>query len=121
MHDPWEHALVCKALRDGLGGCVEWAESGANRVREDPDLRGLTPEFPKREVIAYIRSQEDSKVVQVKEEREPYRDRYRFYYKVILPMADFRHGIFIEMILTSDDDPDYPEVTLVNAHPQRRP
>ncbi len=28
MHDPREHALVCKALRDGLGGCVEWDEAG---------------------------------------------------------------------------------------------
>ncbi len=120
MHDPREHALVCQALRDGLGGCVEWDEASANRVRSDPDLRGLTPEFLKREVIRYMRTQRAPKVGQIPEKRDGYRDNYRFYYKVILPVPGFRHGIFVEMRLTGDDDPVFPEVTLFNAHPQRK-
>jgi hypothetical protein len=35
-------------------------------------------------------------------------------------MHGFKHGLFVEMRLTGDDDPDYPEVTLVGAHPQRK-
>jgi len=38
------------------------------------------------------------------------------YYKVIIPVDDFRHGVFVEIRLTGDDDPEYPEVTLFNAH-----
>ena len=67
-----------------------------------------------------MRTQRDSKVGQIAEKRDGYRDNYRFYYKVILPVQGFRHGIFVEMRLTGDDDPAYPEVTLFNAHPQRK-
>ncbi len=120
MHDPREHALVCKALRDGLGACVEWDAQCANTVRGYPDLRGLTPEFLRREVINYVRTQANSVVRQILETREDYRDDFRFYYKVILPVDGFRHGVFVEMRLTGDDDPEYPEVTLFNAHEQRK-
>jgi hypothetical protein len=120
MLDPCEHALVVKALRDGLGGCVEWHEKGANLVRGDPDLQGLTPEFLKKELIHHVRINPDAVVVQVKEERDHWKDHYRFYYKVVLPLQGFPHGIFVEMRLTGDDDPDFPEVTIVRALPQRR-
>jgi hypothetical protein len=33
------------------------------------------------------------------ETREDYRDDFRFYYKVILPVDGFRHGVFVEMRL----------------------
>jgi hypothetical protein len=120
MHDAREHALVCKALRDGLGGCVEWDADCANRIRGNPDLRGLTPEFIRREVIKHLKAQADSTVRQIVETREEYRDDFRFYYKVIIPVDDFRHGVFVEMRLTGDEDPEYPEVTLFNAHEQRK-
>jgi len=121
MGDPGEQALVVKALRDGLGNCVIWDEKGAQLVREDPELEGLTPAFIRREVIAFVRSQSDAGAVvkQVSEERERWRDDYRFYYKVVLPVDGFKHGLFVEMRLT-DDDPDCPVVTLVRAHTQKR-
>jgi hypothetical protein len=62
----------------------------------------------------------DCEVVQVLETREGYRDDYRFYYKVILPIDGFRHGVFVELRLTGSDDLEFPEVTIVRAHLQRK-
>jgi len=119
MHDAPEHSLVCKAVRECLGGCFEWDERGAELTRRDPELEGLTPEFLRREVSRYIRSEGNSRIMQVLEQREGYREDYRFYYKVILQIDGFRHGVFVELRLTDSDDPDYPEVTIVRAHLQR--
>ncbi len=121
MDDPDEHSLVLKALRDGLSNCVTWHERGARLVREDPELQGLTPAFIRRAVIDFVRSQADaaSAVRQVPEQRNEWRDEYRFYYKVILPVMGFGHGLFVEMRL-ADDDPEFPRVTIVRAHSQRK-
>lgn len=121
MDDPEEHALVVKALLEGLSNCVFWHEKGARLVREDRELEGLTPAFIRRVLVDFVRAQPDagSLVVQVAEQREGWRDAYRFYYKVILPVDGFRHGLFVEMRLT-DDDPEFPGVTIVRAHAQRK-
>jgi hypothetical protein len=120
MDDPKEQALVAKALFEGLGGCVEWDEKGADRVRNDPDLHGLSPLYIRAELVRYVKAHGSQVVQQVREKRENWKDLYPFYYKVILPMRGFKHGLFVEMRLTGDDDPDFPEVTLVGAHPQRK-
>ncbi|MDR3622612.1 MAG: hypothetical protein P4L85_24890 [Paludisphaera borealis] len=120
MHDVEEHSLVCKAVRECLGGCFDWDERGARLVRQDWELQGLTPEFLRTEVCRHVRSEGDHEIIQVLENREEYRDDYRFYYKVILPIDGFRHGVFVEMILTGSDDPEFPEVTIVRAHLQRK-
>jgi hypothetical protein len=39
---------------------------------------------------------------------------------VIVPEDGFPNGLFVEMELTDDRDEDYPVVSLLNAHPQRR-
>lgn len=57
-------------------------------------------------------------VIQVAERRDEYLDR-KFYYKVILPVAEIKNGLFVELIL-DDDDPNYPVVLIVNSHEQRR-
>ena len=105
IDDPDEHALVVKALQDGLGNCVIWHEKGAQLVRDDTALRGVTPEFILRAVIQLVRTatSPSSVVRQVAEKREGWRDHYRFYYKVILPVMGFKHGLFVEMRLTDDD------------------
>jgi hypothetical protein len=118
MTDADEHGLVVKALNDGLGNCVMWDARSAKIVRENPDLRGLTPTYIKNELISYVRRSGGAVVVQVREDRENWVGRYHHWYKVILPLDEFKFGLFIEMRLTGDDDPDFPEVTLVNAHPQ---
>ena len=55
---------------------------------------------------------------QVPETRPDYSDR-RFYYKAVLPVSEFRHGLFVEIVL-DDDDAELPAVRLVNAHEQKR-
>ena len=115
MEDPAEHALVVKALIDGLGGCVERDEKEARLVIE---LYALNPTHIRRETIRYVRDHGGVVVEQRKELRHHWQDLYRFYYMVILPFDGFRDGLFVEMRLTGDDDPEFPEVTLVRAHPE---
>ena len=114
MHDLRQLALLLKALQSGLSNCVEWDEKAARRVRGDPDLYGLTPTAIKKELLDFVGGGE---VRQVKETRERWKDLYDFYYKAIIPLDGFPHGLFVEIRL-SDDDEDYPEVLLVNAHVQ---
>jgi hypothetical protein len=48
-------------------------------------------------------------------------DRREFWYKIIIPVdpaEDFPRGLFVELELT-DDDPDCPVVSLLNAHPAK--
>jgi hypothetical protein len=115
MIDPDEHALVMKALRSGLSNCVEWiSERTILRIRNDPDCHGLTPEGIRQELLDFIRA--GGEVIQ-KEETRPEYAHYRFFYKAVLPIEGFPRGFFVELVL-HDDDPDYPEVRVVNAHPQ---
>jgi hypothetical protein len=75
----------------------------------------------RRAVIDFVRTQADAAVAvkQVPEQRDQRRDQYRFYYRVILPVTGLRHGLFVEMRLT-DDDREFPGVTIVRAHAQRK-
>jgi hypothetical protein len=58
-------------------------------------------------------------IEQVVEKRPEWKGEYRFYYKAILPINGFPHGVFVEIVL-EDSDPDLPSVLLVSSHPQRR-
>ncbi len=114
--DPEEHSLVFKALTSGLSNCVTWASDAlTQRIRQAPDMLGWTPPEIRREVLAYVRF--GGQVKQVIETREGHRTHYRFYYKIILPIPDFQHGLFVEMRLI-DEDPEFPCVEIVNVHPQ---
>ena len=112
MIDPEEHALVVKALTSGLSNCVSWDEKAARRVMES----GLNPRSIKSETIDLVKSKGPSVLIQKPETRDPWKDNYRFYYKVILPSDVYRGGLFVEMILT-DDDREFPVVVFVNSHP----
>ena len=118
MDDPEELRLVEEVLKEGLSGCVEWDGRSAEKVRGDRELLGLTPEWIKSEVIRSVRSGR-ARIKQKPEKRPEYRIHYRFYYKVVLRHRDFRHGLFVEIRLV-DDDREYPQVLLVNAHPQSK-
>jgi hypothetical protein len=118
MDDRQEHSLVVKALQDGLSNCVFWDGKSNIRVRNGGGLHGITPSEIRQRLIEFVRRRGGGVVEQITECREYWRDRYRFYYKVIVPMSGFTHGIFVEMRLTGQDDPEFPEVTIVNAHPQ---
>ena len=117
-HDPAEHALVLKALTCGLSDCVEWkSDALMSRVRSDPDPQGLTPRTIRRDVID-LATRLPVAVVQVEETRGEYRAERNHYYKILLSYAGLPYQIFVELIL-SDDDPDYPAVTIVSVHRQR--
>lgn len=120
MDDPGEHALVVKAVCDCLGGCFEWDDKCAMTALGNPDNKGYLPRFIRREVAEYVRKTGGSVVIQVREERPNWRDNLAFYYKVILPLPEFKCGLFVEVRLTGVDDPDFPEVTIVSAHSQTR-
>jgi hypothetical protein len=120
MHDPAEHGLVVKAICDSLGGCFEWDERAVRRILDDPDMRGLTPKYLRRKVIEFGTAQGGAVVKQNLETRDPWQADFKYYYKVILPESGFKHGVFVEMVLSDGDDPELPEVTLVGAHPQRK-
>lgn len=117
--DPTELDLIRRAiiLGQSTGGCCEWREAAARRIRERPPVAGLTPDGIKRILCDYVASQ-GGEIIQVPEKRAEYRD-YRFYYKVILPVPDLSRGLFVELVL-ADNDPTYPVAVIVNAHPQTR-
>ncbi len=117
--NPHELELVLTALTCNLSNCVEWCdEKTEQRIRNSPDLQGLTPEGIKAEVRKLARQK--GEVVQVAEERSPYKNEWGYYYKAIIFAgdADFPQGVFVEMRLATPDE-DCPVVWLVNAHPQR--
>jgi hypothetical protein len=116
MNDPAELALAEAAIASGVTGCYEWDDKQAERVRADPGLQGLTPEYIRRRLHEFITT--GGKLHQVVETRPEYSYR-RYYYKAIVPEPGFPNGVFVELELT-DDDPDLPCVTLWNAHPQTR-
>jgi hypothetical protein len=116
MDDSKEHNLVLKALVDGLGNCVEWDDECADRVRRDDTLQGLTPDFIKFALISFVRNRGGAVVKQKVEDRPNWIDRYKYWYKVNVPIEGFRRPLFVELRLTDSDDPEFPEVTLVNAH-----
>lgn len=117
MSDSLELELVRKAITCGVTGCCEWDDKAARRIRGDSLLLGFTPEGIKRRLCELVASCGEV-IQQVPETRPEYSDR-RFYYKVILPVDEFQHGLFVEIVI-DDDDPDLPAVRLVNAHEQKR-
>lgn len=117
MEDPEEHALVVKALIDGLGGCLMWDGREAAIVIQRHSLK---PSLIRQETIQYVRKKGGDVVIQRREVRDNWKDKFRFYYMVILPFSGFQDGLFIEMRLTDNDDPDLPMVTIVGSHPEIR-
>ncbi len=81
-------------------------------------MHGLTALGIKNLVRDFIRS--GGTVSQIRETREEWRDRYKYNDKVIVPIEGFRHGPYVEMVFSDDEDPEDPVITLVNAHEQRK-
>ncbi len=112
-----ELELVKKAILLGrtVTGCCEWHERAFQRAQQDPELLGMTPAAIRQLTIEFASI--GGIIQQVKEQRPEYND-YDFYYKAVMAMPEFPHGLFVEMRLL-DADADCPAVLLVNAHPQR--
>jgi hypothetical protein len=116
MSDSIELALVVAAIASGVTGCYEWDDKAAERVRGDPALQGLTPEYIRQRLYEFVVS--GGKIQQVPEKRPHYSHR-KYYYKAIINEPGFKHGLFVEMELI-DADPELPCITIFNAHPQTK-
>jgi hypothetical protein len=111
--------LVRKAITSRLGGCCEWDAKAALRVRSEANLKGLTPEEIKERLEDYVTEHPEA-VTARPEKREEYRGVSDSWFRVILPVAGFKSGLFVELVLEDDPDPDVPGVVIVNAHEQKR-
>jgi len=118
MDEATQLELVRKAILSRLGGCCEWDEQAARRVRSDRSLQGLTPEEIKDRLQDYVTDHPEA-VTARRESREEYRGVRDFWFRVVLPVPGFTHGLFLELVLEDDADPDVPGVVIVSAHEQR--
>jgi hypothetical protein len=116
--EPDELELVRRAILEAvtITGCCEWHGQVLDRIRHDRYLRGLTPESIRKAFIQFVGA--GGVIQQVPENRPEYNDR-AYYYKAILPLPEFKHGLFVEIVL-AQADPELPGVLLVNAHEQNR-
>lgn len=115
--DPEELALVRLAISMArTRGCCEWSDQEMSRVRAQPPASGLSPEAIKWLLHDHV--QEGGDVVQVKEEREGWRDERAYWYKAVIPFEGLPRGLFVEIVMV-DPDHECPSVEIVNAHAQR--
>ncbi len=110
-------ALVRKAIDMGatVVGCCEWNERAFRRLTNDPGLLGLTLSAIRKLVIEFVKL--GGKIEEIAETRSEYAS-FDHYYKLIVPYADFKQGLFVEIRLI-DSDEDCPSVAIVNARPIR--
>ncbi len=118
MDDPGEYGLVVQALRCGLSNCVLWKSDRTQlRIRENPELLGMTPTAIKKALIRSVESG-NFELKQARERRENHSEEFDFVYHAIFPVDGFKYGLYVEIVLL-DSDPEVPVISLVNAHPQR--
>jgi hypothetical protein len=109
-----ELALVVEAIQCRFTGCVLWRDEGVeNRARRE--LQGLTPNAIVDLLVIWVKANH-TRVKQVRETREAFRDFYNFHYDVVLPIADYPRDLYIEMVIEDPPDLDCPEVVIVSAH-----
>lgn len=119
MDETTQLELVRRAILSRLGGCCEWDEAAAQRARSDRNLCGLTPEVIKELLQNHVAASPEA--VTIRRETRGQETRYPrdFWFRVILPVDEFVGGLFVELVLEEDPDPDVPGVVIVNAHEQR--
>ncbi|HTU92213.1 MAG TPA: hypothetical protein VMF69_19175 [Gemmataceae bacterium] len=115
MPDPDDVELVRKAILSRTTGDCEWSESAARRMQSDPSLSEWTPES----ILALLRDYvaQGGSIDRRTETRSEYPQDH--WYRVVVPVKQFRHGLFVEIILV-DEDPEAPAVQIVSVHEQRK-
>ena len=110
-----EIELVENAILSGLSNCLEWIDDEVQcRVRNDAELRGLTPKGIKQILIDWVRMKQ-CRIDRRPEIRNEYQDRREFWFRALGAVSDLPRELFIELELT-DEDGDCPVVTILNAH-----
>lgn len=115
MPEPDDVELVRKAILSRTTGDFEWSDSAAQRMRFDPSLNGWTLETLKALLRDHVA--QGGSIDQRTETREEYPQEY--WYRVIVPVEQFRHGLFVEIILVNEDL-EAPAVQIVSVHEQRK-
>jgi hypothetical protein len=114
-------ALIQAAAASPLSNCFDWLDDEVVAVvRQRQDLHGLTPATIRRLAREWIVRHRGRIEERRERRREDWMDRREFWYFVIVPVDpvdDFPRGLFVEMELTTPD-PEYPVVSLLNAHPE---
>jgi hypothetical protein len=110
--------LVQLAIRSGIFGFIQWKDSAALLVQNDPAMAGLTPSGIRALLRQFV---EDGNTLDVRlETRVEYlqdNPEDPYWYRAIIPVPDFPNGLFIEVRLI-DADPIGPWVEIVSAHEQ---
>ena len=107
--------LVLDAITSGTSGCIEWkSERLQLRVRQDPELLGLTPKGVVAELVAAVRAA--GEVRQKRETRPEWAGQFEFVYEVRFPVAGLPRDLYVELVLKDPPDVDCPVVIIVSAH-----
>lgn len=101
------------AITCGTTGCLVWKSGLERRVLSDSELSGLSPTTLFRDLVQAVK-RDPSEPKQVVEGRPQYAE-FEWYYKVKLHYDFLPRPVFVEIILT-DDDEDVPTATVVSAH-----
>ena len=111
--------LVRQAAADSesFPSAFDWInDREEERVANDQRNRGLDPKAIRDEAREFILK--GGAIKCVPELGGQYKDRRHFHYDIIIPMADFPKGLYVEMELDCPDpDKSPPSVNLLNAHP----
>jgi hypothetical protein len=115
MPDPEDVELVRKAILSSTTGDCEWSDSASRRMRSDLSLSGWTEEGVTVLLQEYV--SQGGSIDRRTEKRSEYPQDY--WYRVVVPVKQFRQGLFVELILV-DEDPEAPVVQNVSVHEQRK-
>lgn len=116
MPDADDVELVRTAILSRTTGDCRWKESLEERVRSDSSMMGLTPEAITALLRDYV-----GRGGRIDRRADPYPEEHSqdYWYRVIVPVEGFTHGLFVKIILL-DDDPEAPAVRIVSVHEQRQ-
>ena len=113
---PAEHQLdlVHRAIKAGILGNIEWKESAAILVRDNPEMKGLKATTIRRLLREFVLG---GGLLEVQtEKRAEYIDPDDpYWYKALIPIVDYPRPLFVE-VKVLDDDIDEPFVRIVSAH-----
>jgi hypothetical protein len=109
--------LVHKAVCAGVLGNIEWSDSALRRFSDDPQLDGFKASGVRKVLRDFVNA--GGALTAREEVREEYKDPdHPFWYRAIIPVAEFPKGLFVELKLIDHEEEEEPFVQIVNLHRQ---
>ena len=110
--------LVHKAICAGIFGNIEWKPDAYARVRADAAMQGVTPEAIRQTLREFVKEGGQLDIRhEIREEKRAEDPDNPYWYRAVIPLPEFAHGLFVELVLLDYDEQE-PFVLIVNAHPQ---